>query len=82
MIPLAVLLNRVFSGQGDAAQDDDDHDERFKAWNCHDPMNQDSNPEKTKLRNISFSILFHSESWKGLGSGVFYIILFPKTQLV
>jgi hypothetical protein len=78
MIPLAVLLNRVFSGQGDAAQDDDDHDERFKAWNCHDPMNQDSNPEKTKLRNISFQSFFIQKVGKDWGQGCFKLFYFPR----
>ncbi len=39
VIPLAVLLNRVLGGQGDTAQDDDDHDERFEARNRHNPVN-------------------------------------------
>ena len=52
VIPLAVLLHWVLGGQGNAAQDDDDHDERLEAGNRHDPVNQDPDPEKKF--NLSF----------------------------
>ena len=49
VVPLAVLLHRVLGRQCDAAEDDDDHDERLEAGNCHDPVNQDSNSKGKKI---------------------------------
>ena len=44
VVLLAVLLHRVLGGQGDAAQDDDDHDERLEAGDRHDAVDQDPDP--------------------------------------
>ena len=50
VVLLAVLLHRVLGGQGDAAQDDDDHDERLEAGNSDDAVNENANPVKSKCK--------------------------------
>lgn len=41
-VPLTLLLNGIFSGQGNTAEDDDDHNEGIEARDCHNAM--DKNP--------------------------------------
>jgi hypothetical protein len=57
VIPLAVLLNWVLRRQGDAAQDDDDHDEGLETGNSHDSVNQDSNSVAKKF-SLKDKLLF------------------------
>ena len=50
VVPLAVLLHGVLGGQRNAAQDDDDHDERLEAGNSDDAVNENANPVKSKCK--------------------------------
>ena len=50
VVPLAVLLDWILGGQRDAAQDDDDHDERLEAGNSDDAVNENANPVKSKCK--------------------------------
>ena len=49
--PFAVLLDRIFKGKGDAAQQYHKHDEAVKERTSHKPMQVDSNPE-TKVSSF------------------------------
>ena len=42
MVVPRMLLDRIFGSQGDAAHDDDDHDEGVKPRKRHDAMDEDS----------------------------------------
>lgn len=44
LIPKAALFHRIFSGQGDAAQTDDYHDEEIEVRQIHHPVSGTSNP--------------------------------------
>ncbi len=45
-VPGRVLVDRVFGGEGDGAEDDDQHDEHVEQLLRHDPVNQNTNPVK------------------------------------
>ena len=53
--PFAVLLDRIFKGKGDAAQQYHKHDEAVKERTSHKPMQVDSNPE-TKVSSFILKI--------------------------
>ena len=53
--PFAVLLDRIFEGKGDAAQQYHKHDEAVKERTSHKPMQVDSNPE-TKVSSFILKI--------------------------
>ena len=45
MVSSTLLLNGVLGSQGDAAEDDYDHDEGVEAGNGDDAMDEDPNPK-------------------------------------
>ncbi len=51
VVALALLLDRVLGGEGDAAQDNDDHDERVEAGQRDDSMNKNPDPSKKLVKS-------------------------------
>lgn len=57
MVALAVLQDRVLCRQGNAAHDDDYHDEGVEEGEGDDAMNKD--PDATQRNNVLLSLSFH-----------------------
>ena len=50
MIAFALFLYWIFGSQGDATENNDDHDKSIETGNCHDPVNKYPYPAKKNKR--------------------------------